>query len=260
MLTNYLLIIFCLLALFCSFMVIASKNPIHSILYLILVFCNVTFVLILLGVEFIAIIFLIVYVGAIAVLFLFVVMMLNIKILELDEVFWRYIPAGLLISSCFLFQLFAFGFSFNIVEVFSLLLNSGFYSVHKLALSFSEIPKISGLLVNGIYVTPVLSDFQINDYAFINTIYKTDSFFCFVRLSDFSVNLLPLNLEITNTEVLGWLIYTYTFFIFLVVSLILLISMIGSIILVLNQNINIKRQVIFRQSLRDLKTSVSLIN
>jgi hypothetical protein len=79
-------------------------------------------------------------------------------------------------------------------------------------------------------------------------------------LSDFSVNLLPLNLEITNTEVLGWLIYTYTFFIFLVVSLILLISMIGSIILVLNQNINIKRQVIFRQSLRDLKTSVSLIN
>jgi len=52
-----------------------------------LVFCNVTFVLIILGVEFIAIIFLIVYVGAIAVLFLFVVMMLNIKILELDEVF-----------------------------------------------------------------------------------------------------------------------------------------------------------------------------
>jgi NADH:ubiquinone oxidoreductase subunit 6 (subunit J) len=68
-------------------MIIVSKNPIHSILYLILVFCNITFVLIILGVEFIAIIFLIVYVGAIAVLFLFVVMMLNIKILELDEVF-----------------------------------------------------------------------------------------------------------------------------------------------------------------------------
>jgi NADH-quinone oxidoreductase subunit J len=87
MLTNYLLLTFCILSLLCSVMVIASKNPIHSILYLILVFCNVTFVLIILGVEFIAIIFLIVYVGAIAVLFLFVVMMLNIKIIELDEVF-----------------------------------------------------------------------------------------------------------------------------------------------------------------------------
>jgi len=84
---NYLLIIFCCLALFFSVMVIVSKNPIHSILYLIFVFCSVTFVFITLGVEFIAIIFLIVYVGAIAVLFLFVVMMLNIKILELDEVF-----------------------------------------------------------------------------------------------------------------------------------------------------------------------------
>jgi hypothetical protein len=64
--------------------------------------------------------------------------------------------------------------------------------------------------------------------------------------------------ELTNTEVLGWLVYTYTFFIFLVVSLILLISMVGSIILVLNQNINIKRQLIFRQTLRDLKSSVIL--
>lgn len=87
MLMNYLLFTFCLLALICSVLVVVSKNPIHSILYLILVFCNVTFVLIILGVEFIAITFLIVYVGAIAVLFLFVVMMLNIKILELDEVF-----------------------------------------------------------------------------------------------------------------------------------------------------------------------------
>ena len=259
MLTNYLLIIFCLLALFCSFMVIASKNPIHSILYLILVFCNVTFVLILLGVEFIAIIFLIVYVGAIAVLFLFVVMMLNIKILELDEVFWRYIPAGLLITSCFLLQLFAFAFNFNIVEAFGLFLNNDFYSLHKLSFRVSEIPKLS-LLVNGVYTIPILSDFQTTDHPLINTIYKGESFFCFVRLHNFSTSFLALSFEVTNTEILGWLIYTYTFFIFLIISLILLISMIGSIILVLNQNINIKRQVIFRQSLRDLKTSVSLKN
>jgi NADH:ubiquinone oxidoreductase subunit 6 (subunit J) len=241
-------------------MIIASKNPIHSILYLILVFCNVTFVLIILGVEFIAIIFLIVYVGAIAVLFLFVVMMLNIKILELDEVFWRYIPAGLLISSCFLFQLFTFVFNFSVVEVFGLFFYNGFYSINKLALNFSEIHTVpSGLLINGIYIFPNLSNPGI-DQVFINSIYKEESFFCFVKLNEASTNFLGLSFELTNTEILGWLVYTYTFFIFLVVSLILLISMIGSIILVLNQNINIKRQVIFRQSLRDLKSSVSLKN
>ncbi len=260
MLTSYLLIIFCLLALFCSFMVIASKNPIHSILYLILVFCNVTFVLILLGVEFIAITFLIVYVGAIAVLFLFVVMMLNIKIIELDEVFWRYIPAGLLISSCFLFQLFAFVFNFNIIEVFSLFFYNGFYSINKLIFSFSELrPLPSALLVNGIYITPVLLNYQI-DTELMNFIYEKETFFCFIKLNETSCNFLNLSFELTNTEILGWLVYTYTFFIFLVISLILLVSMIGSIILVLNQNINIKRQVIFRQSLRDLKSSVSLKN
>jgi hypothetical protein len=127
-------------------------------------------------------------------------------------------------------------------------------------LSFPEIPPLPGLLVNGIYTVPILPDFQITDHSALIVIYKNESFFCFVKLNEFSINLLNLSFEITNTEILGWLVYTYTFFIFLVISLILLISMIGSIILVLNQNINIKRQVIFRQSLRDLKTSVSLKN
>jgi NADH:ubiquinone oxidoreductase subunit 6 (subunit J) len=75
-----------------------------------------------------------------------------------------------------------------------------------------------------------------------------------------SVNYPVLAFEVTNTEMLGWLVYTYTFFIFLVVSLILLIAMIGSIVLVLNQNVNIKRQLIFRQTLKSLKSSVSLKN
>jgi len=259
MITNYLVIIFCVLALFCSLMVISSRNPIHSILYLILVFCNITFVLIILGIEFIAIIFLIVYVGAIAVLFLFVVMMLNIKILELDEVFWKYIPAGLLISSCFLFQLFSFVFNFNIIEVLDLFFYKGFYTLNKLSLNFSETHQLASSLVNGIYIGSTSTVSNI-DPIFINFLYKEESFFCFIKLSDMSVNLLGLSFELTNTEILGWLVYTHTFFVFLVISLILLVSMVGSIILVLNQNINIKRQVIFRQVLRDLRSSVSLKN
>jgi NADH:ubiquinone oxidoreductase subunit 6 (subunit J) len=79
----------------------------------------------------------------------------------------------------------------------------------------------------------------------------------YVPTSPNTLNLSLVN-EITNTELLGWLVYTYTFFIFLVISLILLVAMVGSIILVLNQNINVKRQLIFRQTLRNLKSSVSL--
>ncbi len=257
MLTNYLLITFCILSLLCSVMVIASKNPIHSILYLILVFCNITFVLIILGVEFIAIIFLIVYVGAIAVLFLFVVMMLNIKIIELDEVFWKYIPVGLVISSCFLFQLFYLVFGFNILEVFFMFLGGEFSSVTNLEF-LTTLPYFkTNSFVNGVFTHQ-----QFNNSAYFDLIglyreqiFYFKSFSCYHQLNN-----VAFSYELTNTEVLGWMVYTYTFFVFLVVSLILLVSMVGSIILVLNQNINIKRQVIFRQTLRDLKSSVSLKN
>ena len=82
---SFLLDFFASIALISATMVIVSKNPIHSVVSLILVFCNATGLLILLKMEFIAMMFLIIYVGAIAVLFLFVVMMLNIKVNELNE-------------------------------------------------------------------------------------------------------------------------------------------------------------------------------
>nr|UVF63032.1 NADH dehydrogenase subunit 6 [Synarthrophyton patena] len=72
----YLLFTFCIIS---SFMVITLSNAVHSVLFLIVVFCNVSALLLLIGAEFFSFMFLIVYVGAIAVLFLFVVMMLNIK-------------------------------------------------------------------------------------------------------------------------------------------------------------------------------------
>ncbi len=260
MLTNNLLFAFCLLSLICSVMVIVSKNPIHSILYLILVFCNVTFVLIILGVEFIAIIFLIVYVGAIAVLFLFVVMMLNIKILELDEVFWRYIPVGLAISSIFLFQLFFLVFNFRVGEVFTMFFGSDLMFIKKiLFVSKPVLFELPNTYVNGVFCFFDKDNALTHWSDVLLDLYSSNSMFYAFYAPAYS-NSLSLNLvsEITNTELLGWLVYTYTFFIFLVISLILLVAMVGSIILVLNQNINVKRQLIFRQTLRNLKSSVSL--
>ena len=79
-----------------SINMILATNPVHSILFLILIFCCSICLFILIGIDFLALVFLIVYVGAIAVLFLFVVMMLNMKIIELEESFFRYLPIGFL--------------------------------------------------------------------------------------------------------------------------------------------------------------------
>lgn len=102
---NFFLFILSLLILLNAIMIIVNKNPVHSILFLILVFTLTTGLLITLGVEFIAMLFLVVYVGAITVLFLFVVMMLNVKIVELNERFLKYLPMGLFIGIIFFLEI-----------------------------------------------------------------------------------------------------------------------------------------------------------
>ncbi len=81
-----------------AFMVIAARNPVHSVLYLILAFVNAAGLFLLLGAEFLAMILVVVYVGAVAVLFLFVVMMLDVDFAELREGFLQYLPVGALIG------------------------------------------------------------------------------------------------------------------------------------------------------------------
>ena len=93
-------------ALISGIMVIQAKNPVHSVLFLILVFFNSAGLLIMLGLDFFAMIFLVVYVGAIAVLFLFVVMMLNIKLAEINEKRLRYLPVGGFLGVLFLLEIF----------------------------------------------------------------------------------------------------------------------------------------------------------
>ena len=104
-LSYLLLILFSTLMIVGSIMVISAPNPIHSVLYLVFVFCNAAGLFILLNTEFLAIIFMIVYVGAIAILFLFVIMMLNIRIVELNENLLRYLPLGGVIGFIFLLEI-----------------------------------------------------------------------------------------------------------------------------------------------------------
>jgi len=86
-------------------MVIVSRNPVHSVLYLILAFVNASGLFVLMGAEFLAMILIVVYVGAVAVLFLFVIMMLDVDFTELREGFMQYLPIGIVIGGIFLFEL-----------------------------------------------------------------------------------------------------------------------------------------------------------
>ena len=103
---DFLFYLFSSFALISGIMVIQAKNPVHSVLFLILVFFNSAGQLIMLSLDFFAMIFLVVYVGAIAVLFLFVVMMLNIKVAEINEKKLRYLPIGGLLAFLFLLEIF----------------------------------------------------------------------------------------------------------------------------------------------------------
>ncbi len=88
-----------------AFMVIAAKNPVHSVLFLILAFFNASGLFILMGAEFLAMILIIVYVGAVLVLFLFVVMMLDVDFAELRQGFLQYMPIGAVIGMILLVEL-----------------------------------------------------------------------------------------------------------------------------------------------------------
>ena len=94
-LTFYL---FSSIAVLSALMVISAKNPVHSVLFLILSFVNAAGLFVLLGAEFLAMILVVVYVGAVAVLFLFVVMMLDINFIKLREGFLQYLPFGALLG------------------------------------------------------------------------------------------------------------------------------------------------------------------
>jgi NADH-quinone oxidoreductase subunit J len=88
-----------------AIMVISARNPVHAVLFLILAFFNSAGLFLLLGAEFIALILVIVYVGAVAVLFLFVVMMLDVDFAELRAGFAKFLPIGGLIGGILLAQL-----------------------------------------------------------------------------------------------------------------------------------------------------------
>ncbi len=113
------LFVFWLLALVAvgsAVMVIGARNPVHSVLFLILCFFNAAGLFVLIGAEFLAMVLVVVYVGAVAVLFMFVVMMLDINFVRLREGFINYLPVGALVGLVLLAELILVGGSWALRE------------------------------------------------------------------------------------------------------------------------------------------------
>jgi len=99
--------VFSAVAIASAVMVVGARNPVHSVLFLILAFFNAAGLFVILGAEFLAMILVVVYVGAVAVLFLFVVMMLDVDFVELRQGFLNYLPIGGLVGVVLLTELLA---------------------------------------------------------------------------------------------------------------------------------------------------------
>ena len=177
-----------------ALMVIFSKQPINSVLFLIFSFINASGLFLLAGAEFLALIIVIVYVGAVAVLFLFVIMMLDFNPQIIKEETKKYLPVGLLVGSVLFLEIILMMYS---PEIFS------------------------------------------KEFKIIGRIVETD---------------------LTNTEILGSLIYTEYFLQFQMAGFILLVAMIGAIVLTLRHRDYVRRQNIHDQVSRNPNTSIELVD
>ena len=188
---------FSAIAVFASVMVTISKNTVYSVFFLILVFVTISVLFIMIGAEFLGMIMLIVYVGAVAVLFLFVVMMLNVT----EQQKQRYTRKGIV----------------NTISV--------------------------GSLVGAIIFLELLV--VIGGWKYKGT---------FTSLS--SIN---LNQDLSNTHLLGSVLYTDYIHLFQISGMILLVAMVGAITLTFDKRENIKRQSYFDQIQREKSNAISLV-
>jgi NADH-quinone oxidoreductase subunit J len=130
-------------------MVISARNPVHSVLWLILAFFNAAGLFLLIGAEFLAMILVIVYVGAVAVLFLFVVMMLDVDFAELRTGALRYLPVGMLLG---------------IILIVELALVASAWTFGDLAVEARAAPTVSG---GGVSNTQAIGVLLYTDYVFV---------------------------------------------------------------------------------------------
>lgn len=209
---NVLLDVLALGAILSSIMVITAKNPVISVLFLIAVFVNVAGYLCLLGVAYLGLVYLIVYVGAIAILFLFVIMMLNLRLVELVETGQEYtknLPMGAFLGSLFFFELLS-------------ILPVSYHDGGSLHLSLSVFNWLNTTLL-GISDTGAESalkgiDASLGSTQAVHTAFNSS-------ISDNTMT------AFTQIESIGQGLYTYASLWLVIASVIFLLAMVGPIVL-----------------------------
>jgi NADH-ubiquinone oxidoreductase chain 6 len=196
--------IFAFAAVISSLLVITSKNPVISVLFLISVFVNSAIYLMFTGINFIGISYIIVYVGAIAILFLFILMMINIKLTDILEVgtdYTKNLPLALIIGALFIFAIFGSITNLNIFQ--TSLVTSTIHSINSIfTISASDLTSLASL----------------NNFMTLHTTvwpYSVDSHL----------------MEYTQIEALGHNLYTNSAILLILTSFILLLSMLAPIML-----------------------------
>ena len=200
--TTFLVNILAFGTLLSSVFAITSKNPVISVIFVIGTFVQAAGYLILIGVNFVGISYIVVYVGAIAVLFFFVIMMINIKltdILETGNQYTKNLPLALAIGSLFTYITFTIiPFNFNNVPALSLISES--------------IINLNSILLNSNVISKDLISIIVNNY--------------------FNLSLSDINIaDFSQIETLGYSLYTYGAILLIVLSVILLLAMLATIII-----------------------------
>ena len=189
---------------------ITATNPVISVIFLILTFVEAAGYLILIGVQFLGLSYIVIYVGAIAVLFLFVIMMINIKltdILETGNQYTKNLPVAIVIGSLFLFIV------FNLIP-----------------LNLYNVPSLSISLLNNLNLLFLTSTTNYSNFGltnFINPIGSSQEINKFFIANN--NDLYILNFE--QIEVLGHTLYTYASILLLLLSFILLLAMFATIVI-----------------------------
>nr|YP_009463067.1 NADH dehydrogenase subunit 6 [Pleurotus platypus]YP_009499555.1 NADH dehydrogenase subunit 6 [Pleurotus cornucopiae]AUW35310.1 NADH dehydrogenase subunit 6 [Pleurotus platypus]AXB71284.1 NADH dehydrogenase subunit 6 [Pleurotus cornucopiae] len=200
--TTFFVNILALGTLFSSVFAITSKNPVISIIFVIATFVQAAGYLIFIGVNFVGISYIVIYVGAIAVLFLFVIMMINIKltdILETGNQYTKNLPLALAIGSLFTYVIFTIiPFNLNNVPALSLISES--------------LINLNSLILNSNFISKDLISIIVNAYYNLS-------------LSDINIT------DFTQIETLGYSLYTYGAIFLIILSVILLLAMLATIII-----------------------------
>lgn len=220
---------FCALLITCATLVVQSSNPVYSVLFLILAFFNASALVLLSGHDYMAALFIVLYVGAMCTFFLFAIMILDIKIAPISEKRLKQAPINTIIAIIFAIQ------CKNILNEFST--------------SFALDPRSWGVVPNGTNAQHINVNLNSDSNQYGNLL--SDSYELQYSLDS---SILDYTTQIYS---LGSILYTTYALQLIIASLILLSAMLGSIALTLSRSTTAKGQHVYEQNIRDFKLTIT---